>query len=384
MHILELAYVFPPYGGGFCIEQARALKARGHEVRILSCVQLGMKIEPWTFLTARLGRWTEMVPKDNEVEDGLQVEAYRTFYHGLPLSIHFNQKRWCSIMVSMYNDYKKKYGKPDVLHAHGCQWTGVAAKMISEKEDIPYYITEHTSSILYDEVYGEGWQRELWGKELIRNAYKNAECVIPVAEELVDNLAPLFGKDYKYKAISNIIDTKFFSFREREPLKGRPFRFCCLARGDVYGKGFDVLSQVMKELPDIELHIAGKETESIEMQQLFKGMKNVTFHGTLDKEGVRSLLYRCDALVLASRCEAQPLVLLEAMATGIPVVSTECTPKIERVDDYCLIAKIGDVETLKEAMQKATLIVPSQQLSEKIKSIASPESVATQIEEVFK
>lgn len=384
MHILELVYVFPPYGGGFCIEQARALKARGHEVRILSCVQLGLKIEPRTFLTARWGRWTEMVPKANEVENGVQVEAYRTFYHGLPLSIHFNQKRWCNIMISMYEDYKKKYGKPDILHAHGCQWTGVAAQMISEREGIPYFITEHTSSILYEEVYGKGWQKEVWGKELIRNAYKNAKCVIPVAEELVDNLEPLFGKNYNYRAISNIIDTDFFTFKKREALDGRPFRFCCLARGDVYGKGFDVLSEVMKELKDIELHIAGKDTKSAEMLRLFEGMDNVKFHGTLDKEGVRSLLYQCDALVLASRCEAQPLVLLEAMATGIPVVSTECTPKIERIEGYCLIAEIGDAKSLKEAMKKATHIVPSRELSNKVKEIASPEAVAKQIEEVFK
>ena len=42
MHILEIPSFFSPYGGEFCLDQARALKAVGHEVRILSNVQLGI------------------------------------------------------------------------------------------------------------------------------------------------------------------------------------------------------------------------------------------------------------------------------------------------------------------------------------------------------
>ena len=42
MHILEIPSFFTPYGGEFCLEQAKALKALGHEVRILSNVQLGI------------------------------------------------------------------------------------------------------------------------------------------------------------------------------------------------------------------------------------------------------------------------------------------------------------------------------------------------------
>ena len=44
MHILEIPSFFPPYGGLFCLDQAKALKALGHEVRILSNVQLGATI----------------------------------------------------------------------------------------------------------------------------------------------------------------------------------------------------------------------------------------------------------------------------------------------------------------------------------------------------
>ena len=42
MHILEIPSFFPPYGGEFCLEQSKALQQLGHEVRILSHVQLGI------------------------------------------------------------------------------------------------------------------------------------------------------------------------------------------------------------------------------------------------------------------------------------------------------------------------------------------------------
>ena len=51
MHILEIPSFFLPYGGLFCLDQAKALKALGHEVRILSNVQLGMTIGWKDYLT---------------------------------------------------------------------------------------------------------------------------------------------------------------------------------------------------------------------------------------------------------------------------------------------------------------------------------------------
>lgn len=65
---------------------------------------------------------------------------------------------------------------------------------------------------------------------------------------------------------------------------------------------------------------------------------------------MRNLLYHCDALVLASRSEVQPLVLLEAMSTGIPVISTECVPQNLRIESGCTIVPIDDVEALSVAM----------------------------------
>ena len=284
----------------------------------------------------------------------------------------------------MFKKYVKQYGTPDIIHAHCCKNAGIAATEIGKATGCPVFITEHLSRRLYEKDFGIGWPKHKWMKEAIIRAYKDAACVIPVAKELVDDLAPLFNKDYRYFPISNVIDVDFYAYKDRRSTEGRPFRFCCLgnANGDsLYLKGYDILSQAFKEMEDCELHIAGRDTQNAEMRRLFPS--HTILHGEINKSEVRQLLYDCDALILPSRSEAQPLVLLEAMSTGIPVVSTDIIPQSERIPCACLIAKTGDVHSLAEKMKECMNIRPSQQFTEAVRAIASTEAVAVQLEDVF-
>lgn len=383
MHILEIPSFLPPYGGYFCIEQARALQKCGHEVRVINCQQLGVTVYPWHFISARYDRWWE--------KDG-NIEIYRTYLRGIPHSTRHNQQRTCRIINSMFDEYVKRYGKPDVIHAHCCQWAGVAARMISERTNIPFFITEHIPSGIFEANYGKNWTKDPWAKDLLKDTYEKANCVIPVAKELVEDIAPFFGKNYRWQELSNIIDVDFFAFKERESLDGRKYRFCCLAianKYELYRKGYDVLLKAFRNAKNAELHIAGRHTDGKEMQNLIDSIlseeqkQNVFIHGDLSKEGVRELLYHCDSLVLASRSEVQPLVVMEAMATGIPVVCTEVAPQSERIDGACLISPIGDHEKLAINMEAVKSIQPSKSISEAIKRIASPDTVAEQLVNIF-
>ena len=375
MHILEIPSFFPPHGGLFCLDQAKALMGRGHEVRILACVQLGATLDKSLYLKAPTGYWWE------ETED---IEVFRHYHRDIPKMVGLNTRSWIRQVQKMFDKYVRQYGTPDIIHAHCCKNAGIAATRIGKTVGCPVFITEHLSKRLFEKDFGEGWTKHPWMKDLIIQAYKDAACVIPVAEELVTDLEPLFGKDYRYTPISNVIDTDFYAYKDRMPTEGRPFRFCCLGNANgagLYLKGYDVLSQAFKQMNGCELHIAGRDTQSAEMKQLFP--THTTLHGEIDKNGVRQLLYDCDALVLPSRSEAQPLVLLEAMSTGIPVVSTEITPQSERIPGACLIAKTGDADNLAEKMRDCMNIRPSQRFSEAVRAIASPQTVAAQLEEVF-
>ncbi|KAF0201120.1 MAG: group 1 glycosyl [Gallionellaceae bacterium] len=87
-----------------------------------------------------------------------------------------------------------------------------------------------------------------------------------------------------------------------------------------------VLARVKTEIADILFVIAGEgpARESLEHDVNAQGLKdNVMFIGYLDRHTELNSCYRsADIFIFSSRTETQGLVLLEAMAQGVPVVST--------------------------------------------------------------
>lgn len=382
MHIVEIPSFFPPYGGAFCLEQSKALRTLGHEVRIISNVQLSARRNLWEYISLPYHR------RFTEIQD---VPLYQSYMRGLPMMIRPNVNRWVEIVREMYRAYVKKYGRPDILHAHCAKWAGYAAMLISEEEKIPYVVTEHLSSMAFREEFGDD-PEHTWQVPLLRKVYEHADRVIPVSEEVVDDLSPFFGKDYQWTAISNMIDVTFFSYRQREGREGRPFRFVCLGNF-INRKGYDILFEafriVHEQHPQTELYIAGEGTDGSACRRMFSSLSCAPYiHpcGNLDQQAVRDLLYQSDALVLATRDETQGLVLLEAMSTGIPVVTTEAVPQNVRIDNGCYVAPVDDAEAIAGLMTKV-MELPSawgEDVSKKVAERVSPQVIASQLEAVMK
>lgn len=376
MHILEVPSFFQPHGGLFCLEQAKALKNLGHEVRIVSNVQLGITVELHDYFMLSYRRY------EHEM-DGITV--YQSYQRGLPKVIRYNVKRWVANVRSMFAQYVEKYGRPDIIHAHCAKWAGYAAMLISREYGIPYVITEHLSKTIFDDEFRLVGNTP-WQIPLLTEAYQHAAKVLSVSDELPERLSVYFGKDYQWETVSNIVDTLFYQYRQREPLQGRAFRFCCLANY-IPLKGYDVLFSVFRKLRkeglNVELHIAGRGTDTASCRnQLTDGMFT---HGLMDRQAVRQLLYVSDALVLASRSEAQPLVLLEAMSTGIPVVSTEVIPQNLRLEGGCFIVPVDNADALADAMKHvAETPIDGQQISQQVAQLASARVVGERLEKVFK
>ena len=376
MHILELPSFFAPYGGLFCLDQAKALAALGHEVRILSNVQLGVTVNWKDYLTLPWHRY------EHEM-DGIAV--CQSYQRGVPKMVRHNVERWVSTVCAMFENYVARYGRPDILHAHCAKWAGYAAMLISREYGIPYVITEHLSYKMFEEEFGPA-PSTAWQIGLLKDAYREAACVVHVSEEQVDNIAPYFGRDYRWQYISNTIDVDFYHHQSRLSLAGRPFRFCCLANYWPL-KGYDVLFEAFRSLrrahPQVELAIAGRGTDSRDCRsQMTEGM---TTHGLIAREEVRQLLYESDALVLASRSEVQPLVLLEAMSTGIPVVATTCIPRCLQLGEGCSIVPVDDAQALAAAMHAVMENGPidGASLSAQVATIASPQAIGRQLEQLF-
>ena len=240
MHILELPSFFPPYGGLFCLDQSRALNTGDNTVRILANVNLSARLSPQLYFRGERNTFFMQMQG---------VEVMKHYMRGIPFFTRANAMWWLRSTERLVEKYMAKYGKPDIIHAHCCQWAGCAAFRVWRKHGIPYVITEHLSSELILKEYtadtGKAWQIPY-----VEEAYRNAALVIPVSGELVDDLKTIYRWDCKWQVVSNIVDTAFFGYRKRLPLTPRrPLRLCCIANF-VVGKGYDVMFEAVRKYLD--------------------------------------------------------------------------------------------------------------------------------------
>jgi glycosyltransferase involved in cell wall biosynthesis len=132
-----------------------------------------------------------------------------------------------------------------------------------------------------------------------------------------------------------------------------PCVFGALGRIDPQ-KGLDLLLEALARLPDARLEImgAGIARDGLEAMARDLGLTTrVTF--TPYSPDTRSFWNRVDVLTLPSRSEANPLVTLEAIQYGRPVIATDVGSVSETVDDDIgVVIPPGDVDALGEAMTR--------------------------------
>lgn len=364
------------------MEQSKALANQGHTVRIIANLNVSVRLSPGLWLHSRTRSY-------DVVMDGIQVT--RREMRAIPFCLKHNVERWCGIVGEMADEYIKRYGKPDILHAHSCAWAGYAAMLVSRKHNIPYVVTEHLSSELHLKQFGKDGVNS-WQVPLLRESLESANRVILVSEELAADLAPLFGSNFNWQAVSNTIDTDLYAYKKRLPLDGRPFTICCLAFFEPR-KGYDVLYEafaqfVHKYSADAQLLVAGVGTNSDEMKKLVDKYgidKHVKLYGEVDRNGVLDILYQSDCLALATRNEAQGLVLLEAMSTGIQVVTTDRTPKNVHIEGGCLIAPYNRADIMAERFAEVmhNTGFDGKAVSDSVKSLVSPQVIGRQLADIF-
>jgi glycosyltransferase involved in cell wall biosynthesis len=77
----------------------------------------------------------------------------------------------------------------------------------------------------------------------------------------------------------------------------------------------------------VRLHIVGEGPDRAELERRLaesrSGQLRVHLHGQVDHASLAKILAGCDALVMYSRHEGTPRAILEAMATGMPVITTD-------------------------------------------------------------
>lgn len=343
MNILLIPSFFKDYrnpmSGSFFLEQAVALCEHGHRVYMLY---------PDTYSIKYLKDFINYIEPQREEIHGVTIYRKRVFCpfkHGIN-GFHTLFAKTCEELFDAYIKDRVSIG---IIHAHNCVWAGYAAKHLSEKYNIPYVITEHSS------LYGYGGQRitEVLD-DAISKSFACASKVICVSGYLRSSI-----KKYRNDAevIGNLVDTNLFCTQNADYGNGN-FVFLCvgflpnLERMKI--KGVDLLleafANVLKIHPQVSLKIIGIDETASDIKKYTVRLniqEKVTLLTKMSREQIALEMRKCSCYVMPSRYETFGLVYAEAMASGLPVIATKVGAFIDIVTSASGYAcNIGDVNAL--------------------------------------
>lgn len=215
----------------------------------------------------------------------------------------------------------------DLVDAHGLYPDGVVAGRIAQRLRVPCIVTARGSDL-------EAPQRNASIRKRIVAATQSVQAVIALSASGAETLFRLGVDRHKIHVIPNGLDEKRFRFGHplgaRETLGIFSDENLLLSVGDLErDRGHAVLLDAVARLRDqglrTSLHVFGEGTERARLEARVARLgldHQVKFHGTLP-HGRLALWYQAASLlVLASRRDVWSQVLSEALACGLPVVST--------------------------------------------------------------
>jgi glycosyltransferase involved in cell wall biosynthesis len=137
------------------------------------------------------------------------------------------------------------------------------------------------------------------------------------------------------------------------PEPSRPLRFVFVGSFSA-GKGVPLLLQAWRSLKatGAELWLAGPHSKR--HVRLIPELPGLRVVGKVPHRELPALLRQCDVLVLPSYFEGFGLVLLEALAAGMPIIASDATaaPDLITAGVEGYLVPVGDVDALREAMKK--------------------------------
>ncbi|MEI7596682.1 MAG: glycosyltransferase [Bacteroidota bacterium] len=232
---------------------------------------------------------------------------------------------YLKIIFTYFSLFKKLHSngfKPDLVHANVVFPIGIVAFLYKLLYRIPYIISEHWTGY-------HSYAKEKPSKFqllIMRMIAKKSSCLLPVSEDL-KNAMIKNGLKSNYTIIPNVVNTKKFTVQLNEN-NSSLIRIVHISTLNENQKNFRLLLQsfynAKQKQQNIELHIVS-EGGFEQYQDFIKELKldqSIVFHGVLKTDEVAEVLKAGSFFVLSSNYENLPCVLIESLACGVPVVST--------------------------------------------------------------
>jgi glycosyltransferase involved in cell wall biosynthesis len=348
MHVLVLPswYSTPevPWSGIFFENQALALARGGARVGVAFVEPRGLRnLSPANLRESHF----QLVSSEDRGVTFLRMKGWNTI-----MQTAAGAKIWAALSNRLVAHYVRRFGVPDIIHAQAALWAGRVALRLAQTLARPCVVTEHSSAVMRGDLK-PGERRE------VARIYRQADAVLAVSRALQEAVDGLAGRQ-RGPMVPNAVDFEFFNL-PAAPRRQEPFTYLCVCNL-VTNKQVDRLigafARASLRSPGSRLVIVGDGPEIHRLRRLAGQSvvaRQVEFAGGLPPEGVRARLWTSNALVLPSAFETFGVVLVEALATGIPVISTRCGGPEDIIEPGLgLLVDRDDDGALAEAMVAVT------------------------------
>lgn len=319
---------------------------------------------PWFPLQALLRRWRPGFRPDlprYEVHDS--VEVYRPRFLSVPGMFKFFDG--LSMALSSWPTLRRlrRSFEFSVIDAHFAYPEGYAATLLGNWIGVPVTVTLRGTEVPL--------ARDPRRRHRILKALENADAIFSVSDSLKQQAVDMGIEGSKIKVIPNGVDSERFrpvaKALARQKL-GLPLdaRILISVGALVERKGFhrviEVLPRLSDHYPRLHYLVVGGASPEGNCEQTLRrqtealGLEGrVHFTGSVLPDELKTFLSAADVFVLSTRNEGWANVFLEAMACGLPIVTTKVGGNAEVVssEELGLIVPFGDPVALEQALQTA-------------------------------
>jgi N-acetyl-alpha-D-glucosaminyl L-malate synthase BshA len=321
--------LYPTYGGSGVVatELGMALAAKGHEIHFITYSQ----------------------------PVRLDIFAENIFYHEVVVNNYplFDYLPYETVLAGKLVDVVK-FEQLDLLHVHYAiphASAAYLAKQILKAQNIhiPFITTLHGTDIT---LVG----RDPSFMPVIQYCLNESDAVTSVSENLKKDTIEQFAVGREIQVIPNFINLQDYDIEPNLALRNRyakenEFVMCHISNFRKVKRVEDVI-HIFKKVSDVlpsKLLLIGDGPEKSKVDELCRTLGTCNDVYTLGKmQTTARPLSLCDLFLLPSETESFGLAALEAMATGVPVISSNTggLPEVN-VDGYSgYLSDVGDVEDM--------------------------------------
>ena len=228
----------------------------------------------------------------------------------------------------------KENGLPQLTHVYVFWMAGIAALAIKKIYGIPYLITEHWTAF-YKDSPPDLYKRNFLLRFIFKIIFNNATHFITVAEKLKGRILEWNSKA-RITVIPNVVDTTKFNYHPKIN-ENKKFRLVHVSTMRIQKNIIGLLDGYERAIlnnPNLELILVGEVPDNVKTKINLSSIlkNNIECTGEVEYSTVKDIMNKSDVLIMFSRFENLPCVILEALCCGLPVITTNVGGCAEVID----------------------------------------------------